>query len=197
MITLPDSPAPNGAAPAVIDFGFELRPATGAAVSRINRPGNRLKIEFGFPPMTADTARTFVSRLMRAKTEGLRIAYPLLDQSQGNPGSPVVDGALSAGTTLYLRLINPDYTIKEGYWLTLIDSAGAHYLHNVAAQVVVGSDGKATVTIEPPLRCLPVDGNAALLAAPLVEGLVTSVTGWDLGVDRLVRVAGFTLEERK
>ena len=197
MIILPASPAPNGASPAVIDFGFELRPATGAAVSRINRPGNRLKIDFSFPPMTPDDARLFVSRLMRAKAEGLRMEYPLLDQSQGLPGNPVVNGTDSAGTTLKLRALTPNYTIKEGYWLTLIDAAGTHYLHNVAALVTAAAGGTAILTVEPPLRFLPPDGAAVLLAKPLVEGLVTSVTGWDLGVDLLVRVAGFTLEERK
>lgn len=194
MIVLPDWAIPNGASPQLMDFGIVLRPATGAAVTRIDRPGNRFQVQFSFPPMKADKARLVVSRLIAAKSDGLRIEYPLLGVKQGSPGSPVVDGTSAAGTSLPLRGLNPGYTAKEGFWLTVIDADGTYYLHNVRANVVAGSDGKATLTVSPMLRSELADGATVLLGKPMVEGLVTSDASWSLPTNHLIEI-GFTLEE--
>ena len=102
MIELPSHIVPNSALPKQVDFGF-VQEAAGGAMTRIDRPGNKFEVELGFPPMKAADARIFVARLNRARGQGLRVEYPLQGQSQGNPGSPVVDGTDSAGTTLKLR----------------------------------------------------------------------------------------------
>src|SRR3546814_10400759 len=70
-----------------------------------------------FPPMLPSVSRIFIARLLKAKREGLRIPYPLIDVPQGAPGSPVVDGADQSGTTINLRGLTPGYAAKEGYWL--------------------------------------------------------------------------------
>ena len=194
MIVLPESPAPNGAVPELIDFGMLLRPATGAATTRIDRAGSRFKVDFTFPPMKPDAARIFVSRLIAAKSEGLRIAFPLLGVSQGFPGVPVVNGSGASGTSLPLTGLTPGWVAKEGYWLTAIDADGVHYLHNIRAVVVTDGSGLATLTIAPALRAPLVNGDTVLLSEPLVEGFVTSVVSWELPANRLVTVA-FTLEE--
>src|SRR3546814_1909417 len=64
-------------------------------------------------------SRIFIARLLKAKREGLRIPYPLIDVPQGAPGSPVVDGADQSGTTINLRGLTPGYAAKEGYWLSI------------------------------------------------------------------------------
>lgn len=194
MIILPTSPAPNGATPELLDFGMILRPATGAPAQYFTRPGSRFQVQFAFPPMAPETARVFVSRLLLAKRDGLRMPYPLLGINQGNPGAPLVNGGTSAGTSLLLKGLTPGYLIKEGFWLTVIDAAGVHYLHNVRALVAADSAGLATVTIEPPLRTVLANNNAVLLGRPLVEGIVTSVVNWPLPVNKLIDL-GFTLEE--
>lgn len=194
MIELPTSPAPNSATPTLLDFGFVQRPALGAAALRIDRAGNRHQVEFGFPPMSAEVARVFVSRLQQAKSEGLRIAFPLLGVSQGSPGSPTVRGSGAGGTALPLEGLTPGYVAKEGYWLTVIDADEVHYLHCLAATATADAAGEADLVVTPPLRHFPGAGDAVLLARPLVEGLVTSEISHPREPNRLVRLS-FTLEE--
>ena len=194
MITLPATPAPNGAQPQLLDFGMVLRPATGAPAQYFTRPGSRFQVEFSFPPMEPDIARTFVSKLLFGKRDGLRIPFPLMGVSQGNPGAPLVNGATSAGTSLLIKGLTANHLIKEGWWLTVIDSLGFHYLHNIRADVTASAGGLATVTIEPPLRTVLADNNTVLLAVPLVEGIVTSVATWPMPVNRRIDLS-FTLEE--
>ncbi len=195
MIELPDDPAPNGADVTLLDFGMVLRPSTGAAALRMDRAGSRYRVAVSFPPMKPDTARVFLSRFQQGKREGLRIDYPLLDLSQGSPGSPVVDGANPTGTTLPVRGLTPGYAVKEGYPLTLIDADGVRYLHFVAAPVMADASGDASVTLTVPIRAPLADGSTILLAKPTVEGLVVDEIGWSLNVDRLVRGGTVTIEE--
>lgn len=195
MIELPELPAPNGVAPSLLDFGMILRPSTGAEVTRVDRKGSRYRLAVSYPPMTADNARIFVSRLLRAKSEGVRIPFPLLDVGQGSPGSPVVDGAGQAGTTLAVTGLNPNYSVKEGYWLSIEDENGRHYLHNVAEPVRADASGDAELTITPALRWPFEDGATIHLAKPMVEGFVDGQEWqWAIPVNRLIALE-FPLEE--
>lgn len=195
MVELPDDPAPNGVEASLMDFGMVLRPATGAAVQRVNRAGSRFRVAVSFPPMQPDTARKFIARFQKAKREGLRIPYPLLDLSQGAPGAPVVDGANPMGTTLPVKGLTPGYAIKEGYWLTLIDADGNRYLHCTTEAVMADASGDAELTIEPPIRAPLADESEILLAKPTIEGVVTDEVGWSLSVDRLIRGGTVVIEE--
>lgn len=195
MIDLPDLPGPTGVEVAMIDFGIILRPATGAALSRINRAGSRYRASFDFPPMKPDTARIFNSRFMLGKREGLRIEYPLLDLNQGNPGNPVVDGAGQSGTSLVVRNLAPGYVVKEGYPLTLIDSVGRGYLYFSASAVRADTSGDATLALSVPLRHSHLDGAVVKLAKPTIEGVIADDVGWSLSIDRLIRGSTITLEE--
>lgn len=191
MIELPESPAPNGMEPALLDYGGVLR---GASTIRIDRPGSRYRIGFSYPPMKPDTARKFTARLQRAKREGVRVTLPLLVH-QSFPGAPVVDGAGQAGTTLSVRGLTPGYAAKEGFWLTLIEADGTAYLHSLAATAIADAAGNADFEIEPPLRAPFADGAAIELAAPWIEGFVDGDEwGWSVPVNRLIAV-GFTVEE--
>lgn len=196
VITLPEKPAPNGVAPALLDFGLTLRPATGGPVVKVSRAGSRFRIEVTFPPMVPAVARVFLSRLLEAKRAGhLRIEFPLLGESQGVPGSPVVDGAGQAGTTLKLRGLTPNYRAKEGYWLSIADATGQHYLENVRGMATAGADGKMTLTVEPPLRHPFPDGAQVFLAQPMVEGFIDGGEwSWSVDVARFSGIS-FTLEE--
>lgn len=193
MIELPADAVPAAAMPSLVDFGFMQTPSTGAAASRINRPGSRWKVDFTLPPVTADRARVLISRLAEGKSQGLRVPFPL-QVSQGAPGVPTVDGSGAAGTSLPVKGLNAHYTIKEGYWLTLIDGDGVHYLHTNRSAVAADASGEATLTIWPPLRAPMADDDLVLLAKPLVEGLISSEVSWTMTPDRLVALA-FTIEE--
>ncbi|MGL5447903.1 MAG: hypothetical protein ACRDBL_11395 [Rhabdaerophilum sp.] len=193
MIELPDWPGPNGAEAALLDFGINLRAALGGATVRVNRPGARYRVALSYPLMTAAEARPFVSRLIRAKSAGLRVPFPLLE-SQGNPGAPVVDGAGQAGTTLNLRGATVGHVFKEGSWLSVV-GGGRHYLQNVAASTMVGADGRAALPIAPMLRFPFPDGAAIHAAEPMIDGFVDGdTTDWTLRVDHLVQL-GFAIEE--
>ncbi|MGX7926456.1 hypothetical protein ACWPMX_07770 [Tsuneonella sp. HG094] len=190
MIELPDNPAPNAVDPELIDYGMFLRSPTGGSTLRVDRAGSRYKVTVGFPPMRPEVARVFTARLARAKREGLRIEYPLLGASQGNPGSPVVDGAGQAGTTIALTGLNPGYTVREGYWMTFVGNGGSRYLHQAVGVATADGDGAVSVSIEPPLRAPLPDGAEVLLAKPTIDGALIDTLGWSLSVDRLVRIGG-------
>lgn len=190
MITLPDIPSPNGVAPRLMDYGSVLRPALGGAALRIDRAGSRFGAEISFPPMPANVARVFVSRLLDAKSEGLRIEYPLLGVSQGIPGLPVVDGAGQAGKTLAIRGLTPAYAFKEGFWLSIEDATGQHYLHNCRSNIVAGAGGLATISITPALRVPFANGATIHLAKPMIEGLVDGEAwSWQIPVERLIALS--------
>lgn len=189
MIELPEYPAPNGATPALVDFGNTLTPSLGGPDLRLNRMGSRYRIQVTWPPMPLDDARVFISRLQQAKSEGLRLPYPLAQVSQGSPGSPVVDGADQAGTTLNLRGLQPGYTVKEGFWLSIVKD-GQHYLHNARGVVRVSNDGLASLPIWPMLRTDFADGAAVHLGKPMIEGLPEGdETSWTIPVERLVALS--------
>jgi hypothetical protein len=195
MIELPNDPAPNGVQPSLLDYGMILRPGSGAAVLRVDRKGSRYKAVISFPPMLPSVSRVFIARLLKAKREGLRIPYPLIDVPQGSPGSPVVDGAGQSGTTLALRGLTPGYAAKEGYWLSIEDADGQHYLHNVSETARADGSGAATLDITPELRAPFLDGATVHLAKPMIEGFVDgNEWSWAIPVNKLIAIE-FPLEE--
>lgn len=192
MIELPAG-AGSGTA-SLIDFGFFQRGALGAETTRINRKGNRYKIQLTYGPFYAAKGSEFVSDLIAAKTEGLRVPYPL-QQDQGSAGSPVVDGAGQAGTTLAIRGCTPGYVCRKGYWLSIVDANGRHYLHNVKTGGMADSTGDLSITIRPELRHAFADGATVNLTAPMVEGFVDGDEwAWNLSVSLTIPIT-FTLEE--
>lgn len=198
MITLPASPAPNGAQPFVVDTGLTQRGGVGASITRIDRPGMHMGAEFSFPPMLIGVARIFISRLMEAKSAGLIVEWPLLGQDQGNPGVPLVDitPGLSAGTVLHVKGLTQGYPVKEGYWINVHDAGGDIFLHNVRTLVHADVNGKATLSVWPPLRSVFADNDIVAIRQPEMAGAVTSDIRWPLPAQRFVDLS-FTLEEAR
>ena len=196
MILLPERPALNGAQPALIDHGRALRPSTGARVQRLNRKGNRFRIMASLPPMEPEVSRIFVSRLLDAKAdpEGLRIPFPL-SIDQGAPGAGEVASEGQAGTSLAVRGLTRGYWIKEGYWLSIENAAGQHYLHRARGAVQVDGAGNAVIPIGPELRWPFEDGARVHLAKPMIEGFVEGDEySWTIPVNKLIALE-FPLEE--
>jgi hypothetical protein len=185
---------PNGCEPALLDFGQILRPSGGGKVQKIDRPGSRFRLKLTLPPMSTADAAVICAALLQAKRQGLRMEVPLLGRSQGNPGLPVVDGANPAGTSLPLRGMYDGYSLRPGYWLTLIDAAGDYYLHMVTAVATVAS-GIVTATIEPPIRQPFADGATVLISRPKVQGWLTDELSWALNPGEIVNGVSFTIEE--
>ena len=198
MIRLPDYPGPSSAVPSLIDYGVTLRPSTGGAVQKVSRAGSRYRVELTFPPMLPDDARVFISRLIEAKRTGLiAVRFPLLGINQGAPGSPVVDGAGQAGTSLNIRNVRPGHTFFEGFWISIFDATGQMYLHNVRANAVVGGDGKATLKIDPPLRYPFANGATIEAAKPELQGFIDGGEySWSIAAASIVGLS-VTIEEAR
>lgn len=193
MLQFPDHIAPNGATPALVDRGGILR---GASALRINRLGSHYRIAMTLPPLN-DDARVVVSRLIRAKREGLRVPYPLLSVDQSACGtSVVVDGAGQVGGVLRVRGLPAGVTIREGYWLSVESSGGQHYLHNHGGDVVADGNGRAGMLVgDTMLRRAFADGAKVHLVKPMIEGLIDgSEQSWGLSVDHNTAIE-FTIEE--
>lgn len=195
MIELPDDVVPNNAEPSLMDFGGVMRPETGGEALRVDRLGNRFKALVTLPPMENDgNGRVVVSRLIRAKSEGIRIEYPLCGVDQGSPGSPRVKGADQAGTSLELDGFRPGYGAGEGFWFS-IETDGQHYLYNVAAPAQADGDGEMTLTFYPPLRVPPADNDVVHLQRPMMEGMaIGDEQRWNISLAHHVSIA-FEIEE--
>jgi len=196
LIELPSHPQPNGLETSLLDFGQTIRPSTGAAVERLNRKGSRYRLAVSYPPIHHETARVFIARLLRAKTQGIRIALPLLHYSQGSPGAGVVvDGAGQTGNTLALRGFTPGYMAKEGYWLSIESATGQHYLHNIATGGMADATGDLEISLDVELRHPFADGDSVHIAKPMVEGFIDGEEwSWSMPVERLVAIQ-FVMEE--
>ena len=193
MIEFPHDIGPQSFTMRQVDFGGVMRPALGGAVTRVNRLGNRYAADVSLPPLELDRGRLFVSRLIRARTEGLRMEIPLTLGQQGIPGTGVtVDGAVTGGTSLPVKGVNPGWVAKEGYWLSVVKS-GQHYAHNVCALATADGTGDVTLTIEPALRVALSDGDVVNLARPMIEGFVEG-DGWEWSLAHHAMIS-FTIEE--
>ena len=180
------------ASPSLMDFGIVQR--SQGATDYIPRKGSRFMVSCSYGPYYPSKARSVIAKLIAGKRKGIRIAYPLLE-SQGAPGLPVVDGTPS-GHELTLRGVTAGYVCREGYWLSIEDENGQHYLHNVEVGGRADAAGELTISVNPELRVPFADGDSVHLAKPFVEGIVQGDEwGWELSVNRVVPIQ-FAIEER-
>lgn len=195
MIDLTSGVSFNHATTMPVDFGGVLRPATGAKILRLDRLGNRYKIAVTVPIGTGTDRKSLIAKLTSGKRQGIRINYPLQGVNQGSPGNPQVNGAGQSGTTLNIKLLTPGYVIQDGYWLSIVNAAGQHYLHNVLTGATASGGGTASVVLAEMLRHPFADSATVHLAAPKIEGLVEDDISWSLPVGRMIDGLGFTIEE--
>lgn len=122
--------------------------------------------------------------------------YPLFDQQSASHAT-VVDGAGQAGLSLKVRAMFPNDGIREGYWFSIENAAGQHFLHNSAADVQAGADGRATLALSEALRAPFVDGAKVHLIRPMIEGIVEGdAREWELSVEHQTSIS-FTIEEAR
>lgn len=194
-IEFPANIVPNGAIASIVDRGGVQR---GASALRVDRLGNHYRAAMTLPPLDdEDGARVVVSRLIRAKRQGLRVPYPLLSVDQSGCGnSVVVDGAGQTGGSIRVRGLPPFAVVREGFWFSIESSSGQHYLHNSGSEVTAGIDGRATLSVaDTLLRRSFADGVRVHLTRPMIEGLIDgSQQDWELAVDHFTRIE-FTIEE--
>jgi hypothetical protein len=183
MIDLPETPAPNGATAALIDFGSFLTPPLGGPVQRIDRLGTRLKLTVSLPPLrSAKEGRIWVSRLIRGKLEGARMPWPLLDFDPGAPGNVLVNGASQAGSSLIVDGATANYVFREGQFFS-IETNGVHHIHKVAEETLANSSGQATLPITPMIRVSPANNDVCHFGKPMIEGFIQgSELAWEMAL---------------
>ncbi|MBM3927311.1 MAG: hypothetical protein FJ335_02475 [Sphingomonadales bacterium] len=122
--------------------------------------------------------------------------YPLLSVVQHVFGAPVVDGAGQAGETLSVRGLSPRTAVREGYWASIEDADGQHYLHNIGAGVMADADGKAVLDVSDTMLRRPfADGARVHLNVPMIEGVITGDdVAWRLAIDHNTAIE-FEIEE--
>lgn len=193
MIELPEFARIGSAVPTFIDTGFTQRGI--GSLARIDRKGSRYRLSCSMGPFYPEQGRQMVARLIAGKSEGIRVPFPML-HTQGSPGLPVVDGAVSTGKSLAIRGLTPGYFCREGFWLSLVKD-GQNYLHNVRTGGMADATGDLTVTLNEMIRDSFADGATINLAKPMVEGLVQGDEWqWAMSVDRVIPIE-FTIEEAR
>lgn len=194
MIELPGGVNPASFTMRLVDFGGVQSPSLGGKDLRVNRLGNRFACDVTLPPLPNATGLIVVSRLIRAKSEGLRIAIPQTNGNQGSPGTPLLNGAVTGGTSLVVDGLTAGYAGKEGYWLSIVKS-GQHYVHSVAADFTANGSGQATITIAPAVRVSFPDNAAIYLLDPRIEGNVTGdELSWEYSAARNLSIS-FSIRE--
>jgi hypothetical protein len=194
MIDLPDYPGPQSAEPGLVDYGGFLSPPLGGPIQRIDRMGNKFKIAVTMPPMSGSEGRVWIARLIKGKSEGARMEYPLLDFAPGYPGTPLVNGSGQAGRFLNLKSCRPNYVYREGQFIS-VKTGGRHHLIMVDGQAVVASDGTVTVPITPMIRVSHLDNDEVHVSKPMIEGYILgNEQRWRLQVGNFVNLS-FEIEE--
>lgn len=191
MIELPDFAVRGSGSPSFIDAGFTQRGIS--SIRRIPRKGSRYRLACTYGPFHPEEGRVMVQRLISGKQEGIRVPFPLLHH-QGSPGAPLLNGAVTTGTSLTLDGLTPGYFCKEGFWLSLVKD-GQHYLHSVKTGGRANSSGQLSITLGEMLRTDFADNTVVHLVKPMVEGIVQGEEWqWQMAVDRVIPIE-FTIEE--
>ncbi|MFN3387435.1 MAG: hypothetical protein ACK40O_00775 [Allosphingosinicella sp.] len=195
MIELPAGAVPRNLEPKLLDFGRFMRPPTGGRVQRVDRLGNRFAATFVFPPFdSSDLGRIVVSRLIRAKSEGIRLKLQLGDFNPGAPGATVVNGNGQAGSLLAVRGFAAGYQVREGQWFNHVRGDDI-LLYNASADAIATAGGLATVGLAPMMRTEPVDGDVLNFLNPVIQGFVDGdELAWQMAVELKIAIE-FTVEE--
>jgi hypothetical protein len=190
MIDLPTFAVPGSFQATFNDAGFTQ--SSVQSDDYIPRKGGRYTVAFTFGPYTPENGRVMVSRLIAGKQGGVRVKLPLL-HSQGSPGTPLLNGAVTTGRTIAIDGLTVGYEIKEGYWLSLVKS-GQHFLHSVGVGATANGSGQATIELNELLRDSFADNTVVNLAEPQVEGLLLGDWSWSVDVNRVFPIE-FSLKE--
>jgi hypothetical protein len=194
-IALPTDIQPAAASARLIDFGADMVPALGGAVQRVTRLGSRGALDVQLPPMKAEPdGRIWVSRLKRGKTERVLLPFPQLDLVIGNPGAPIVNGAVAGGTSLPFHGATGGYVFREGQFVSIIQG-GRRYLHSIDAQAAASGSGIGVLAITPMLRVPLSDGASIEVNPPMIEGYIAGdEVSWSIDVARTIGLS-FTIIE--
>lgn len=201
MIDLPLTPAPVGVKFKQIDFGSTITPPTGGPDQRVNRLGNRWSVEVTMPPMpNLEIGQRFISRLIRGKSEGVKMPLPMLGTSPGSIGTPRLSVSPGTGRTIDIKNINIGRLIREGQFFS-IETGGRHYVYmsngDVTTSDAPAPASRATVQVSPLLRVAHLVNDSVHLEQPFIQGLIEGDPDeWEIGLERNVQLVFIIKETR-
>lgn len=193
VLTLPTIPAPANMSVGIISAKNELNPAFGGAEQELLRKGTRFALTFMMPPMRYVTSMDWDDLMAEGDTVLMRVFQPGFDV--GTPGTPRVNGAGQAGSSIVLDGLTAGYVVRKGQFLSIV-SSGQRFLYRAKANATANGSGQATVLLRTMLRRPPADNDVVEIAQPMIEGFVRDLGEWAVGVDRLVGLK-FTVRERE
>lgn len=193
-ITLQTLPRSTNYAMRLISAANTLNPAFGGARQRIGRKGSHFGLDVEVPALRqGECGMALIADLCRAELETVTLPIPE-GRDPINYGSPLVNGAGLAGTSLPVDGLPAGRVVPKGKMLSVI-MAGQRYVHLVTADAAANGSGQVTLAIWPMLRRPTIDNAVVELAAPKIEGFITAGQDWSIGRMRSVGVK-FTIEER-
>lgn len=162
------------------------------------RMGDRYAVDVATAGLTLGAQdRQLIAAMTDAISAGatMRVRLPNVPAGMESNAGSVVDGAGQLGSAVRLRGLVPGTAIVRLQPIT-IEHLGVAFLHTASAQVVVASDGTATVPIWPMLRFATVDGERALVASPRIEGKLVGFKGASFEKNRMDALE-FSIVERR
>lgn len=193
-ISLPRLPRNAGYALRFVRNSEVQRSGTGGALTPLTRAGDHFAMEVDPGPLAAMCGRELLADLARGVGERVRVPLPEPGIDKGAPGTPLVNGADQAGTSLDLDGLTPQFAIRKGWFITLETTDGAT-AHIVTAESIADADGEATVTFWPELWLPPADNDAVEISEPYIEGLIVEDGDQTSGLSRAVLTDSFVVEE--
>ena len=176
-------------------FSGNQEGSLGGPTLQVPRLGDRFAADIETAQLRQDAeGRLLIAALTEGTTGDARIAIrqPNLPRTSFSP--LVIDGAGQAGSSLSVRSGQPGSAISRGHYVG-IAHGGASFLHMVTASVVVGSNGKAALSLWPMLRFLSADGDAVSLT-PAIEGQLVGFEKGAKWVRNRVDPLSFSIVER-
>lgn len=161
-VALPSRKAAS-ASPRYVDFGGIQKTSLGGEHQRVDRLGSRWACAYTLPPMNADEAAVWVSRLIRGLKEKAQYYFPQPGLTLPTPSAAVAMPALANSEFVVLGSAG---TYKEGSFFSVVHD-GRGYVYQVITQNTVGS---GQIGIQPPLRSTLTVGDAVSFADVKIEG---------------------------
>lgn len=193
-ISLPRLPRGAGYALRMVRASETQRSGTGGSLTPLNRAGDHWAIEVDTGVMARSCGRELLADIARGMGERIRVPVPEPGVDKGAPGTPLVNGADQAGTSLDLDGLTPQYVIRKGWFFTLTTTDGSS-AHIVTEEAVVDASNEVTVTFWPELWLEPGDNDVIELVEPFIEGLIVEDGDQTSGLAAAVMNDSFVVEE--
>lgn len=179
-VTLPTTPA----APAEFDpyfyvNGVKMRPVLGGPEFRLSRLGDRFGVRVRYAPMPYTDAMAWFAAMAKANSDTVLLPIVQPDFTIGATGTPLVNGAAQAGTSLNIDGLTAGYAAKAGQFFSHV-GASYRYLYMLTADKTATGGGVAAATpIWPMIQSSPADNAVLEFAAPILEGWIQDdMTSW-------------------